>query len=269
MRLPIVAGRFYEGSESGLKKQIESCFLHSLGPGVLPKLGHGRKIKGAIIPHAGYAYSGPIAAHVSNALAHDGFPDSFIVIGPSHTGFGSMVAITKEDFKTPLGKVQIDQKLAKKLWKGIIDNDLMAHNNEHSIEVILPFLQFIKKDIKFVPICMRFQDYQTAIEVGEIIRKAIKGRDTVVIASTDFTHYESKEIARNKDKLALEKILTLDPKGLFEVVKRNNISMCGYGPVMAMLHAVNGEKATLLKYATSGDIMPMKDVVGYGAFIIE
>lgn len=269
MRLPVVAGRFYEDNEEELIKQIESCFLHKVGPGKLPELGDRRKIKGAIFPHAGFMASGPVAAHVADALAKDGFPDSFIIIGPSHTGQGSMVAITKEDFKTPFGRVEIDKKLAKKLWKGIIDNDAIIHDYEHSIEVILPFLQYIKKDIKFVPICMRFQDYQTGKEVGEIIRKAIKGRDVVVIASTDFTHYESQEIAEKKDKLAIEKILELDAKGLFEEVKKNNISMCGYGPVMAMLEAVQGEKATLIKYATSGDILPMKEVVGYGAFVIE
>lgn len=269
MRKAVVSGKFYAGTANELKRQIEDCFLHKLGPGKLPEVGQKRKIKGAVFPHAGYIYSGPVAAHSAFAIAQDGFPESFVIIGPNHTGYGSMVAITTEDFQTPLGVVRIDMELAKKIWKGIIDNDSLAHSYEHSIEVQLPFLQFINKDIKFVPICMGMQDYQTSKEVGEIIKTAIEGKNVVVIASSDLTHYERREIAERKDKLAIEKILELDAKGLYDVIKRENISMCGYGPVMAMLHAVDGKKATLLKYATSGDVTPMRDVVGYGAIIIE
>lgn len=270
MRYPNAAGSFYPGDENALKKQIEECFLHRLGPGEIPTYKKGaRKIKGVIVPHAGYVYSGPVAAHVYSALANDGFPETFIIIGPNHTGYGSLVALTTESFNTPLGDVRVDKDLAKYMLNTIIDNDIDAHRYEHSIEVQLPFLQYIKKDFNFVPICMGMQDYKTAKEVGSIIKDVIKDRDVVVIASSDFTHYEPKEVANRKDKIAINTILELNSKKLFEVVKQNNITMCGYGPVIAMLEGVNGKKATLLKYATSGDIQPMNDVVGYAGLIVE
>jgi|GEM_PF-12901 len=334
MRYPAAAGSFYPGDENALKKQIEECFTHKLGPGEIPvyektfskklkksfrvdgklnfpynKKGE-RRIKGCVVPHAGYIYSGPVAAHVYSALANDGFPETFIIIGPNHTGYGSGVAVTTESFNTPLGDVCVDKDLAKYLLNTIIDNDIDAHRYEHSIEVHLPFLQYtrklfqrnqrkvfdaqesesslfspklqsnfvecrestfptIKKDFSFVPICMSMQDYKTAKEVGSIIKDVIKDRDVVVIASSDFTHYEPKEIANKKDKMAIDAIINLDSKKLFEVVKQNNITMCGCGPVMSMIEAVNGKKATLLKYATSGDIQPMNDVVGYAGIIVE
>ncbi|UCE38033.1 MAG: MEMO1 family protein [Thermoplasmata archaeon] len=270
MRYPAVAGQFYEGKEGALRKQIEACFLHRLGPGEIPELKSGeRNIKGAVMPHAGYMFSGPVAAHVCTALAKDGFPDTFIVIGPKHGGFGSPIAITTEEFNTPLGDVAIDMELAQKLHTGVIDNDLMAHRNEHSIEVQLPFLQFLKPDIKFVPLCIGHQTYKMAKEVGIIISKAIEGKDVVVIASTDFSHYVPKEMAEKKDKMAIDAIINLDAKSLYKTVDKYNISMCGYGPVMAMIEAVNGSKASLLKYSTSGDVMEMRDVVGYGAVVVE
>ncbi len=270
MRYPAVAGQFYEGKEDALRKQIEACFLHELGPGEIPVLKEGeRKIKGAVVPHAGYMFSGPVAAHVSSALAKDGFPETFLIIGPKHSGLGSPIAITTEEFQTPLGKVPIDMDLAEKLHTGVIDNDLMAHRNEHSIEVQLPFLQYLKSDIKFVPLCIGHQTYKMAREVGGIISKAIKGKDVVVLASTDFSHYVSQEVAKKKDMMAIEAIMNLDAKSLYKTVDKYNISMCGYGPVMAMIEGVNGSKADMLKYSTSGDVMEMRDVVGYGAVIIK
>ncbi|UCE75001.1 MAG: MEMO1 family protein [Methanomassiliicoccales archaeon] len=270
MRYPAVAGQFYEGREDALRKQIEECFLHSLGPGEIPKLNDGeRKIKGAVVPHAGYMFSGPVAAHVCAALASDGFPETFIIIGPKHSGFGSPVAITTEEFKTPLGNVAIDMELAKKLHTGVIDDDITAHRSEHSIEVQLPFLQYIKPNIKFVPLCIGHQTYRMAREIGGIISKAIEGKDVVVLASTDFSHYVPKEIAEKKDMKAIEAIINLDAKSLYKTVDKLKISMCGYGPVMTMIEAVGGKKASLLKYSTSGDVMDMRDVVGYGAVVVK
>ncbi len=270
MRYPAVAGQFYEGKEESLRRQIEGCFLHDLGPGEIPKLQKGeRGIKGAVVPHAGYMFSGPVAAHVTAALAKDGFPETFIIIGPKHTYSGSPVAITTEEFKTPLGNVAIDTDLAEKLHTGVIDNDIIAHRDEHSIEVQLPFLQYLKPDLKFVPLCIGHQTYKMAKEVGEIITKAIEGKDVVVLASTDFSHYVPKELAEKKDMKAMDAILNLDAKALFKTVEKYNISMCGYGPVMAMIEAVKGSEAKLLKYSTSGDVMEMRDVVGYGAVVVR
>lgn len=270
MRYPHVAGQFYEGSESGLRKQIESCFLHELGPGEIPNIQDGeRKIKGAVVPHAGYMFSGPVAAHVIAALAEDGFPETFIVIGPKHSAYGSPVALTTEEFNTPLGNVAIDKDLAESLHTGVIDDDITSHRNEHSIEVQLPFLQYLKADIKFVPICIGHQTYKMAKEVGNIISTAIEGKDVVVLASTDFSHYVPKEVAEKKDMKAIEAIINLDAKSLYKTVDKYNITMCGYGPVMAMLEAVKGSEAKLLKYSTSGDVIEMRDVVGYGAVVVR
>ncbi|MEW5761304.1 MAG: MEMO1 family protein [Candidatus Thermoplasmatota archaeon] len=269
-REPAVAGQFYAGSKEALDREIRNCFISKLGFGKIPVLSEGkRKIKGAVVPHAGYMYSGPVATHTYGALAEDGFPEVFIIFGPNHTGYGSGVAITTETFSTPFGDVEVDKEIAKNITKGIICDDSFAHMYEHSIEVQLPFLQFISKKIKFVPICMAMQDYDTAIEVGKIVREGIEGKNVVVLASTDFSHYEKKELAEKKDRLAIDAILALDPKKLFKVVKENRISMCGYGPVMAMLEAVQGNNAKLLRYATSGDVSPMRDVVGYGSIIVE
>jgi hypothetical protein len=271
MRYPAVAGQFYAGTESALRKQVESCFNHKLGPGKIPELNAKgeRRIKGLVSPHAGYMYSGHVAAHGFAALARDGFPETFIVIGPNHHGIGSGVALTTHDFQTPLGVLEVDKELANALHKGLIDDDLEAHKHEHSLEVQLPFIQYLAPKAKFVPICMLMQDYETAGEVGQTIKKAIEGRDVVIVASTDFSHYVSPAAAKEKDAMALERILALDAKGLDATVKKNRISMCGYGPVMAMLEAVSGTKGELLKYATSGDVSPMPEVVGYASAVVR
>lgn len=271
MRYAAVAGQFYAGTETTLREQIKECFTHTLGPGSIPELNPAgeRSIKGLVSPHAGFMYSGPVAAHGFNALAEDGFPETFVVLGPNHHGMGSGVALTTHDFETPLGVMEVDQELARVLHMGLIGNDLIANRHEHSIEVQLPFIQYFSKTAKFVPICMLMQDYKSAAEAGRIIKEAIKGKDAVVIASTDFSHYVSPEKAKNDDMMAIQQVLDLNPKGLEDTVRKNSISMCGYGPVMAMLEAVNGTKAELLKYATSGDVRPMSEVVGYGCVVVK
>jgi len=270
VRHPAVAGQFYESDERLLIKQIESCYLDNLGPGRLPELRNGpRRIKGGIAPHAGYMFSGMIAAHLYGRIAQDGLPETFIILGPNHTGRGTGMAITTEDFETPLGTVSVDPVLAKAIRKDLIDVDPEAHYFEHSIEVQLPFLQHLSKNIKIVPICMGFQDYEASKTVGEIIRDSAKGRDIVVIASTDFSHYVTKGTAKVKDSKALDAIMSMEPKKLYDVIRDENISMCGYGPVMAMMVASEAHKGKVLKYATSGDVRPMKDVVGYASAIFE
>ena len=271
MRRPSVAGQFYAGDEQSLRKQVETCFLGPLGPGKIPKVNPIRqnRVLGGVSPHAGYVYSGMVAAHLYARIAEDGFPQTFVILGPNHTGRGSGMAISTEDFETPFGTVKVDKDLAKALRKDIIDVDDEAHRFEHSIEVQLPFLQYFRTSFKFVPICMGFQDYDSAVSVGKTIRDAIKGRDVVVIASTDMSHYVAKDVARKKDGMALDAIKAMDSKGLFRTVEDQDISMCGYGPVIAMMTACAGGRATLLKYATSGDVTPMREVVGYSAVVIE
>lgn len=273
MRRPAVAGQFYDGTKESLLEQISKCYTHPHGPGQVPKPKQGpRKILGLVSPHAGYIYSGPVAANGFASVANDGKPESIVILGPNHTGAGSGVSVmTVGSWKTPLGEVKIDEKLAKEIQKAsdIIDEDEQAHLYEHSIEVQLPFLQNLLGNFNFVPICMMLQDERTSMEVGDAISKASAGKDVLVIASTDFTHYESQSSAEKKDKKAIEKILSLDPPGLLHVVEEEDITMCGYGPVAAMLRAtknLGAKEVKLLKYATSGDTAgPMPRVVGYAS----
>lgn len=289
VRKPAVAGQFYDSSEEGLKKTIKECFIKSRGPGAIPEITKGdKKIKGLIVPHAGLMFSGEIAAHSYYSLATNGFSDIFIILGPNHTGMGSGVSIMTEGFwETPLGTVPLNKSLAEKINKGIIDKDKDAHLREHSIEIQLPFLQYIGKNngFSFTPICMSMQDIDTSIEVGNIIAEAIKNTDrkVVIIASSDFSHvgfnYMSMppedmrvdEYAEKQDKKAIEKILEMDPKGLINTIEEENITMCGYGPVVAMLTAsklLGAKKSELLKYGSSYEVHPGSSCVGYGALSV-
>lgn len=269
MRRPSVAGQFYEGDEQSLRSQIEECFTGPLGPGRIPKFGERkRKILGGIAPHAGYMYSGMVAAHTYTRIVEDGFPRTFVIIGPNHTGRGSGIAVTNEDWETPLGIAKVDKELAKEIRRDLVDEDAEAHRFEHSVEVQLPFLQYFSNDFMFVPVCMGFQDLDSAVSVGKTIARAIRGKDVVVIASTDMSHYVSPMLAKKKDGMALEAVQAMDAKALYEVVRDQDISMCGYGPVIATITACEGGKATLLKYATSGDVHPMAQVVGYASVVI-
>ncbi|MDD1746994.1 MAG: AmmeMemoRadiSam system protein B [Methanomassiliicoccales archaeon] len=269
MRYPAVAGRFYSSKEKALREEIEECFRSRIGPGEIPALKPGRgSIVGAVVPHAGYMFSGPVTAHVFGAMAEDGFPETFVVIGPNHHGVGAGVAMTAEDFVTPLGKIEADRELAKKL-KGWVDEDPSAHRHEHSIEVQVPFIQYFSKKAKLLPISMAFQDFETAKELGARLKKACEGRDVIVLASSDFSHYVPAAFAEKQDRAVIDRILALDPQGVEATVTSKGVSMCGYGPVMAMLEAVGGKTAKLLKYATSGDVHPMSEVVGYAGIVVR
>jgi len=210
-------------------------------------------------------------------MAQDGRPSSIVILGPNHIGSGSGVAVmTHGKWRTPLGVVEVDKPLSEAIKRGsdIIDVDEVAHAHEHSLEVQLPFLQHLFGDeFKIVPICMMLQDLRTSKEVGEAVGDASIGKDVVIIASTDFTHYESQRSAVMKDRMAIDKILALDPDGLVQTVEEEAITMCGYGPVSAMLQAakkLGAKKAELLKYATSGETAgPMPQVVGYGSVAVS
>ncbi len=268
VREPAVAGQFYPGTKDGLRKSIEDCFKHELGPGEIPdERGESREIKGLVSPHAGYVYSGPVAAHGFKALYEDGIPETVIVIGPNHHGFGADIAISQEDFKTPSGVAQVDKDLVGRLRNDLIQVDERAHANEHSIEVQIPFIQYLSDDVKIVPICMLKQDLDTAKALGKHIRDAVADRDVVIVASTDFSHYVLKETAKKKDGMAIDMITKNDAEGLYKTISEEHISMCGYGPVVAMMYGTDCSSAELLKYATSGDISSMRDVVGYASIV--
>ena len=274
VRRPCVAGAFYPANADSLRQTIEDCFTHKLGPGRMPELGVAeRRIVSVICPHAGYMYSGPVAAHSYYHLAVETRPKSFVIIGPNHSGLGSPVSMMgRGAWETPLGKVEIDEKLADAIFKAsdLIDIDEWAHLREHSIEVQLPFLQYIYgSDLKFVPICMGFQDLESSREVGRAIAKAVRSVDTVVVASTDLTHQEPQTSAQRKDQTVIDSVLSLDEEALQERVRSNRISMCGYGPVSAVIVAsksLGAARAELLAYHTSGDVTgDYSMVVGYAA----
>lgn len=278
VRRPCQAGAFYAGSPSALHAEIEECFLHRLGPGELPKLQEtgSRKILALISPHAGYMYSGPVAAHSYYALASDGKPAVVVILGPNHTSLGSGVSIMVDgSWKTPLGNVEVDKEIAEKILHSskLIDVDDVAHAHEHSIEVQLPFLQYLYGSaFRFVPICMMLQDLETSREIGAALANAVSDIDVVIIASTDFSHYEPQPVADKKDHLALDAILKLDEVQLQSVVESYNISMCGYGPATAAITAakqLGASSANLLCYRTSGDVTGDRSaVVGYAAVTI-
>lgn len=275
IRRPAVAGMFYDGDADALKIQVESCFLHPFGPKKLPKvnLNGAREILGVVCPHAGYVYSGPVAANAYFSLATDGKPDTVVILGPNHTGYGSALAIMKEGFwRTPLGDVEIDTAVAEELLQqtSVLDVDDAAHRQEHSIEVQLPFLQYLYgSTFKFVPVCFLMQDLESAKEIGKALATTLRKRNAVVIASSDFTHYESQTEAERKDLAALKAVEALDEHKFYAVIENQNISACGYAPIAALMtyaKASGAQNAVLLSHRTSGDITGDKSsVVGYAA----
>jgi len=282
VRNPAVAGMFYPSDSRELIEMIEYCYLHELGPGSLPTRGVFKKPIGLVCPHAGYIYSGPVAAHSYKALSSKVSENiTVVILGPNHTGIGSGVSTMKGIWRTPLGDVETDDEFVEMLWRDcdILDLDETAHLREHSIEVQLPFLQHISMlnsvDFKIVPISMMMQDYDIAMELGYMISKISMelNRRIVIIASTDFSHYEPQEMVSKKDSLIIKAILDMDEKELYTSVINNNISMCGYGPTISMISAMKklGAKSSrLLSYSTSGDITgDYSSVVGYGSLIIE
>lgn len=264
MRHPAVAGQFYPGRGAELEHQLDGMLRPEKELSAL----------GAVVPHAGYVYSGHVAAEVYSRLPK---AQTYVILGPNHHGMGSPVALSRDSWRTPLGTIDSDGVLADALAGSIIDHDETAHLYEHSIEVQLPFLQrrFSGQEFQILPICMGLQDEETAVEVGGALASAAKkvNRSCVFIASSDFTHYEPQETARSVDAKLIEAILNMDVPELYERVRRHNASACGYGPIAATITAssLQGAKAgRLLAYATSGDVSgDYNQVVGYGAVVFS
>jgi len=274
IRKPAVSGMFYAGTASELEEQIEWCYKHELGPGAIPQVNSKglREIVAIVVPHAGYYYSGPVAAHAYKELADDGIFDTAVILGPNHTGYGYPVSLwLGASWSTPLGEVEINKELGQRLLGKVIKADETAHIHEHSIEVQLPWLQHLYKKVKIVPITMLAQDIETARTVGKAISQA--GDNLIIIASSDFTHYEPHSIAMEKDSSVIEAIVALDEEELYERCENLNCTMCGYGPVASAIVAAKEMKvkrASLLKYATSGDTSgDFSRVVGYASIVIK
>jgi MEMO1 family protein len=218
-------------------------------------------------------FSGPVAAHAYYELAQDGKPDTVVILGPNHTGYGSALSLMNEGvWRTPLGDVEIDRETANQILREtrLIDVDDMAHRFEHSIEVQLPFLQYLYgNEFQFVPICFQLQDLSSAIEVGKALTEVLANKNSVVIASSDMTHYEPQSNAVEKDLAALKAVEALDEKRFYSIIEARKVTACGYGPITSVIEfakGLGGKEAKLLCYKSSGDITrDYSSVVGYAA----
>lgn len=264
-RNAVVAGQFYPGTPEALKSTIKE---------MVDENAEKQKVLGIIVPHAGYVYSGRVAGATLSRIE---FTDTFVIIGPSHTGMGKPLSIMTEGiWETPLGNVEVDTGLATEISDMCrkLQEDSRAHNFEHAIEVQLPFLQYFKPDVKIVPIVLGYASAEDYKDVGKGIAKALKktGREAVIMVSSDMNHYEPQEVTKDKDSLAIEAVLDLDEDELMSRVRENNITMCGVAPAVSMITAVKelgASRGELVMYRTSGDTTGEVDsVVGYAGVII-
>jgi|SRR5271165_355660 len=269
LRHPAVAGRFYPRNPEQLRAEAMDYLSQAAEAHEEPV-----RTIGCIVPHAGYMYSGHVAGAVFGRIQ---VPRRCIVMCPNHTGMGQPIAMQSDGaWETPLGDVPIDVELAEALKQRfpLLQDDLAAHRAEHATEVELPFLQLRQPELRFVPITLGTRDVDILEHLGRAIAHVIDAlrEDILIVASSDMNHYESDTVTRMKDHRALERILTLDASGLYDVVTEQDISMCGFGPAVAMLTAarqLGAKSAELVKYATSGDISGDRDmVVGYAGVVI-
>jgi MEMO1 family protein len=267
IRYPAVAGRFYPGSPEDLRAEARSYLSQSSDQAPVRALG-------CIAPHAGYMYSGHVAGAV---FARIEIPPRCIVLCPNHTGKGHALAMMTEGaWKTPLGEVPIDEGMAHALQARFpaMQDDPAAHRAEHAAEVELPFLQLRQPELKFLPIALGTGRFELLEELGLALAEVIAGQNgpVLIVASSDMNHYESDAVTRAKDHRAIERILTLDPRGVYDVVTQQDISMCGFGPAVSMLTAarqLGATSAELVKYATSGDVSGDREmVVGYAGVVV-
>jgi AmmeMemoRadiSam system protein B len=268
VRPPAFAGRFYPRDPQILREEIHSHLSQNPSQEAISALG-------CIAPHAGYMYSGHVAGAVFAKLD---IPQLCIVMCPNHTGQGRPLAIVSEGtWKTPLGPVPIATEFAADLKQRfpVLDEDATAHRSEHAAEVELPFLQARQPKLKFVPIALGTRQFEVLEQLGLALADAIMAHrnPVLIVASSDMNHYESDAITRVKDHSAIEAILRLDARGLYEVVIQQHVSMCGFGPAVAMLTAarkLGASSAELVQYATSGDISGDRDlVVGFAGIVVR
>ena len=270
IRQPAFAGRFYPANAQRLRAEIETYTTAPAEADIQPKI----PALGCVVPHAGYMYSGHVAGAVYRRLE---LPQRIVILCPNHTGMGEPLAIMSEGaWQTPLGNAAIDEELAAELKQRmpLLTEDEEAHHSEHALEVQLPFLQVLAPGFRFVPIAVGTGHFEVLSALGSAIGNTLaqQHEHILVIASSDMNHFESDSVTRVKDGRAIEQLLTLDPRGLYDTVREGNISMCGYGPAVIMLTAarkLGASKAELIRYATSGDVSEDKDrVVGYAGIAV-
>ena len=269
MRYPSVAGRFYPSNRPELKDLVEYCFEHPIGPGKVPDTGSERSIRSIIVPHAGIAVSGPVAAHGYSELKKDGHRDAYIIIGPDHYGQPFDVVTCSEPYVTPLGECKVSPLVGK--FASYIPDSPNAHRYEHSIEVELPFLQYIDPDAEIVPIIMGRQDISTARKLADIIRTVTEGKDVCVIASSDLMHYVPDSVEKELDSMFIDKVLDRDIEGMYDTVMSKSMSVCGYGPMATAILASEPKKSKLLCHSNSWETIHYDkgSVVGYMSAIFR
>lgn len=266
VREPVVAGAFYPGSAQALERQLAQ---------LIPAVHGDRPLLACIAPHAGYVYSGGVAGQVFAAFE---VPARVIVLGPNHTGRGARIAVAPEtSWRTPLGGVEIDRELADRLLAAAPEAELdaAAHGREHSIEVMLPFLVARRRDVRVLPICLAHLELEACRRLGAAIAEVVRaaGEPVGVVASSDMSHYEPDAVTRERDRLAIDAALALDPGRLYRTVHDHHISMCGVVPATVALTAavaLGASTAELVAYATSGDVNHDRSaVVGYAGLVFS
>jgi len=289
IRRPIVAGQFYPRGFDELEEEIKKSFLSKFGPGDLPIKKRDKNIFGIISPHAGYQFSGPCQAWSYKEIAESKFPETYIILGPNHTGLGSNFSTYLEaDWETPFGVVKVDNSFGRLLLKKckFLENEVMAHLHEHSIEVQLPFLQYVNrdslKDLKFLPITISHYSLEECKKLAKAIVELNK--DICIIASSDFTHYGSsynyvpftynkKENLYKLDNEAIEFIKNLDSENFSKFIEKKKATICGVGPIIVAIEIcklLKAKKARLLHYYTSGDIVDdYSNAVGYASLVFK
>lgn len=266
VRHPAVAGRFYPRNPETLRADV----LSYISPRQEPV-----SALGCVVPHAGYIYSGQVAGAV---YARINLPKRCFLLCPNHTGMGPPLSIMSSgSWETPLGPAAVDSILANNLKQKfpLLNEDAEAHRSEHAAEVQIPFLQATRPDCAFVPIALGTAQFEILENLGLAMAEVVAAQNEpmLIIASSDMNHYESDAVTRIKDHKAIDRILALDPRGLFDVVIEENISMCGFGPTVVMLTAakrLGAKAAALIKYATSGDVSGDREmVVGYAGIVVS
>jgi MEMO1 family protein len=268
LRLPAVAGRFYPSHPAELTALVHKYVVSDPGRPPVP-------VSACLVPHAGYVYSGHVAGAV---LARIALPGKIIILGVRHYPHGEPAAILSSGaWRTPLGDARIDESLAEALKKAcpVLREDAVAHSTEHSLEVQLPFLQVLAPDFTFVPVALGSVQFESLVSVGEGIARVLDAskENMLLLTTSDLNHYEDDATTRIKDRKAIEELLALQPRGLYDTCRNHGISMCGLGPAVAMLTALNAlgaKKSELVKYATSADASgDRSSVVGYAGVIFS
>lgn len=275
IRQPAVAGQFYPARAEDLRTAITQAFVSPLGPGAVPVIGAGpRQILGVVSPHAGYLYSAAGTAWGLREVAADGRPALVVVLGVNHRGIGASLALSPAaGWATPLGIIPLAHAYDA-VWQaaGAVP-DARAHAYEHSLEVQVPFLQYLFGELPIVPLAIGDAPLTQVAQLGAALAAVARTTDILIVASTDFSHYIPHAAATERDRLALEQIARVDPEGLLRVVRENGITMCGVLPVTALLFAARefgALDARVLHYHTSGEVSgDRREVVGYGAAVVR